>query len=179
VLSELLADTSENILYAEHIEGDGAKVYERACAMGVEGTISKQQDTAYHSGRVESWIKVKCAKRGAFPIVASSRSSAPSRAGSPRSMWVAEKGTGCSTPARCGAASPKRRPAICASGSIRSFAKTRLSESVKKPKATWGGPVLEAEVAYSTLAENALLREAVFKGLREDQHLPGAHSNDR
>jgi len=47
-----------------------------------------------------------------------------------------------------------------------------LSEPVKKPKATWVEPVIEAELAYSTLTENALLREAVFKGLREDRELP-------
>ena len=41
-----------------------------------------------------------------------------------------------------------------------------LFEPVKKPKATWVEPVIEAEVAYSTMTENALLREAVFKGLR-------------
>jgi hypothetical protein len=41
-----------------------------------------------------------------------------------------------------------------------------LSEPVKKPKATWVEPVLEAEVAYSTVTKNQLLREAVFKGLR-------------
>jgi bifunctional non-homologous end joining protein LigD len=43
-----------------------------------------------------------------------------------------------------------------------------LSDPVKKPKATWVEPVLEAEIAYSTVTENNLLREAVFKGLRED-----------
>jgi bifunctional non-homologous end joining protein LigD len=58
------------ILYAEHLEGDGAEVYERACAIGLEGIVSKQQDAPYSSGRTESWIKVKCGKRGAFPIVA-------------------------------------------------------------------------------------------------------------
>jgi bifunctional non-homologous end joining protein LigD len=42
-----------------------------------------------------------------------------------------------------------------------------LSEPVKKPKATWVEPVIEAEIAQSTVTENALLREAVFKGLRE------------
>ena len=41
-----------------------------------------------------------------------------------------------------------------------------LSELVKKPKATWVEPVIEAEIAYSTVTENNLLREAVFKGLR-------------
>jgi ATP-dependent DNA ligase len=44
-----------------------------------------------------------------------------------------------------------------------------LSEPVTKPKATWVEPVIEAEVAYSTLTENNLLREAVFKGVREDR----------
>jgi hypothetical protein len=37
---------------------------------------------------------------------------------------------------------------------------------VKKPKATWVEPAYEAEVAYSTLTDNDLLREAVFEGLR-------------
>jgi bifunctional non-homologous end joining protein LigD len=28
--------------------------------MGLEGIVSKQQDAPYRSGRVESWIEVKC-----------------------------------------------------------------------------------------------------------------------
>ena len=70
LLSELLAGASERILYAEHLEGDGGEIYQRACAMGLEGIVSKQQDAPYRSGRVESWIKVKCGKRDMFPIVA-------------------------------------------------------------------------------------------------------------
>ena len=38
--------------------------------MGLEGIVSKQQDAPYRSGRIESWIKVKCGKRETFPIVA-------------------------------------------------------------------------------------------------------------
>ena len=70
MLPELLAGASERILNAEHLEGDGADIYERACAIGLEGIISKQRDSPYRSGRTESWIKVKCGKRDAFPIVA-------------------------------------------------------------------------------------------------------------
>jgi ATP-dependent DNA ligase len=41
----------------------------------------------------------------------------------------------------------------------------------------WVEPVIEAEVAYSTVTEGALLREAVFKGLREDREvLPARRS---
>jgi hypothetical protein len=45
VLAELLAGAVERILYAEHLEGSGAEIYQRACAMGLEGIVSKQQDT--------------------------------------------------------------------------------------------------------------------------------------
>ena len=68
--AELLAGVFERILYAEHLEGDGPEIHERACAMGLEGIVSKQEDAPYRSGRTESWIKVKCGKRDAFPIIA-------------------------------------------------------------------------------------------------------------
>ena len=51
-----------------------------------------------------------------------------------------------------------------------------LSEPVKKLKATWVEPVIEAEVAYSTVTESALLHEAVFKGLRADREVPPART---
>src|SRR5687767_12255609 len=55
LLAELLADASERLLYTEHLEGNGAEIYARACAMGLEGIISKQQDAPYRSGRTMAW----------------------------------------------------------------------------------------------------------------------------
>ena len=179
LLSELLAGASERILYAEHLEGDGAEIQERACAMGLEGIVSKQQDAPYRSGRVESWIKVKCGKRDAFPIVA----------------FVEKLGA---KPRKIASLYVGRREGdrLLYAGKVRSgyteavardlrerldpFIRkdSPLSEPVNKPKATWVEPVIEAEVAYSTVTENDLLREAVFKGLREDRDLQAAHSND-
>ena len=51
VHAELLAGVFERILYAEHLEGDGPEIHERACAMGLEGIISKQQDAATSCGK--------------------------------------------------------------------------------------------------------------------------------
>jgi bifunctional non-homologous end joining protein LigD len=52
--------------------------------------------------------------------------------------------------------------------------KSPLHEAVNKPKATWVRPDLEAEIEYSSVNANGLVREAVFKGLREDlEVLPG------
>jgi bifunctional non-homologous end joining protein LigD len=39
---------------------------------------------------------------------------------------------------------------------------------VKKPKATWVEPKIDAEIEYGALTDDGLLREAVFKGIRDD-----------
>ena len=177
VLAQLLAGASERILYAEHLEGDGVEIYQRACAMGLEGIVSKQQDAPYRSGRTESWIKVKCGKRDTFPIVA----------------FVEKLGA---KPRKIASLYVGRREGdrLLYAGKVRSgyteavardlrerldpFIRkdSPLSEPVTKPKATWVEPVIEAEIAYSTMTENALLREAVFKGLCESPatRTPGA-----
>jgi ATP-dependent DNA ligase len=56
------------ILYSEHFEEDGRAMFVRACAMKLERIVCKQRDAPYRSGRGESWLKVKCAKRAEFPI---------------------------------------------------------------------------------------------------------------
>ena len=180
VLAELLAGASERILYAEHLEGDGAEIHERACAMGLEGIVSKQQDAPYRSGRVESWIKVKCGKRDAFPIVAfvEKLGAKPRKIASfyvgrregDRLLYAGKVRSGF-TEAEARDLRERLDPFIRKD--------SPLSEPVKKPKATWVEPVIEAEVAYSTLTENNLLREAVFKGVREDQQSPAAPASLR
>jgi len=47
-----------------------------------------------------------------------------------------------------------------------------LDEPIKKPKATWVRPVVRAEVTYGGVTEDGLLREPVFKGLRDDLSQP-------
>jgi bifunctional non-homologous end joining protein LigD len=47
-----------------------------------------------------------------------------------------------------------------------------LSVPVKKPKATWVEPVVDAEIEYSAVTDDGLLRAAVFKGLRDDLAAP-------
>jgi DNA ligase D-like protein (predicted ligase) len=139
MLLELLSGASERILYAEHLEGDGPEIHERACAMGLEGIVSKQQDAPYRSGRTESWIKVKCGKRGAFPIVAfvEKLGAKPRRIAS--LYMVGVKGTGCFTPARCAAVTPRRSRASCASGSIPSFASARRVGAGQEAQGYLGG----------------------------------------
>jgi len=43
-----------------------------------------------------------------------------------------------------------------------------LSVPIKKSKATWVEPNVDAEIEYSAITDDGLLRGAVFKGLRDD-----------
>ena len=43
-----------------------------------------------------------------------------------------------------------------------------LSVPVRKPKATWVEPVVQAEIEYSAITADKLLRAPVFKGIRDD-----------
>ncbi len=52
--------TRPAIRLSEHIEsGYGQAMFEAACIVGLEGTISKRRDSPYRSGRSSDWIKVK------------------------------------------------------------------------------------------------------------------------
>ena len=44
---------------AAHLDGEGARMFDHACKLGLEGIVSKRRDSAYRSGRSPHWIKVK------------------------------------------------------------------------------------------------------------------------
>jgi bifunctional non-homologous end joining protein LigD len=46
--------------------------------------------------------------------------------------------------------------------------KCPLDVPIKIPKATWVRPVVDAEIEYSGVTDDGLLRAAVFKGVRDD-----------
>jgi bifunctional non-homologous end joining protein LigD len=45
--------------FVEHLEGDGAVMFEQVCKLGLEGIVSKRRDRPYVSGRSRNWIKVR------------------------------------------------------------------------------------------------------------------------
>lgn len=70
ILKALLEEAGQrSILYSDHFETGGAKMFTQACKLGLEGIICKQPDRVYRSGRREDWLKVKCVQSDVFPIV--------------------------------------------------------------------------------------------------------------
>jgi bifunctional non-homologous end joining protein LigD len=58
-LADLLRGTDDGIAYNKHFDGDGEIIFRHACALGCEGIVSKRLGSAYRSGRVNHWLKVK------------------------------------------------------------------------------------------------------------------------
>ena len=48
-----------SLRFSEHLEGDGPEIYRHACALGLEGIVSKRRDARYRSGRSLTWLKIK------------------------------------------------------------------------------------------------------------------------
>ena len=72
------------------VEGDGAAIFRHACALGLEGIVSKRRDSRYRSGRSLTWLKIK--NRGPTML--------PSVPWRPRTMSAVATGLGaqiCST----------------------------------------------------------------------------------
>jgi bifunctional non-homologous end joining protein LigD len=65
-LAKLLRKAKPGVRYSEHLSGDGRIVFDQACKLGFEGIVSKRLDSAYRSGKVKTWLKVKNPKAAAM-----------------------------------------------------------------------------------------------------------------
>src|SRR5271170_1321272 len=68
-LAGLLSSTESPRQYSDHQIGLGPAFYEKACALSVEGIVSKRADAAYTPGNRGLWVKVKCLNREEFVVI--------------------------------------------------------------------------------------------------------------
>jgi ATP-dependent DNA ligase len=68
-LAALLSNASSPPHYSDHQRGQGRAFHEKACAMSLEGIVSKRADAAYAPGNRGLWVKVKCLHREEFVVV--------------------------------------------------------------------------------------------------------------
>jgi ATP-dependent DNA ligase len=68
-LRTLLANAGPCLHFSDHMVGQGPAFYEKACAMHVEGIVSKRIDAPYSPGNRGLWRKVKCLNRAEFVVV--------------------------------------------------------------------------------------------------------------
>jgi len=70
-LAALLSDVPSSLHYCDHQIGRGREFHKQACAMALEGIVSKRADAPYTPGNRGLWLKVKCLHREEFVVVGS------------------------------------------------------------------------------------------------------------
>jgi bifunctional non-homologous end joining protein LigD len=175
LLARLLESAGEFIRLSEHIEGGGETIFRNACDLQAEGIVSKRAQAKYVSGRTSDWLKVKCIREqefviGGFTLPSKGHASLHGvgalllgyydSAG--KLIYAGRTGTGFTekTHKLLRTQLDKLRQTQCP------FANPPAEA---RKGAVWVAPQLVAQVRFATWTSDNLVRQASFKGLREDK----------
>ncbi|MGE0408847.1 MAG: DNA ligase D [Amphiplicatus sp.] len=170
-LKPLIEALAEPIFFSGHVEGDGTRVIRKACAMHLEGLVSKRANASYVSGRTKSWIKSKCIRTDEFVIAGYRKSDKRGRPFS--SLLLGEYAGGDLVyRGRVGAGfgqETMKRLAARMKPLLRKTSAFASTPPEARRGAVWLDPSLVAQIAYAERTAEGRLRHPSFQGLREDK----------
>ena len=172
-LAKLFASLPDDspIHLSEHFDGDGSQIFRKACGLGAEGIISKSASAPYTSTRGNTWLKAKCFLEQEFVVGGFTEPSNGSHDigalivgyyDNGKLRYAGRSGTGFTQKSQ--QTIRKQLDKLVQSSTPFTDLPRGVSRGVH-----WVKPELVAQLSFATWTRDNLVRQASFKGLREDK----------
>ena len=175
-LGKLLQGAPPTLIEVEALEVDGPAMLDAARRLRLEGIVSKEASAPYRSGRSAAWFKTKCKLSDTFTVLgfADEAESRPPRVGA---LYVGRRDGERIVYAGKIQIGLTLAEAVEMRALLQPLARPEAPPGVgRKPRSTWILPKLQAEVSYSNVTADGMLRHGILQGLRHDLSAAGPAS---